>query len=291
MTSSQTSCSNETLSPIRIETVTLTGDCPTHGAWERLVPSVLASKIAGVCPKCQEVAEAARIAEELARSHHSARNKKARNIVKLFEGSEIPRRFRGRTFENYTATGDQQLHAFTKAQNFAMHFPRAMELGASFVFCGMPGTGKTHLACAIGNYVMRTFGNSVRFVTVFDAIQRIKATYGNNDKSEADVMRSFAEPDLLILDEVGVQFGTKFEEVIITDIINRRYSDMRPTIILSNLGSEELAQYLGARVIDRMYEGGGGVIAFDWESYRSKVSKDKSLPSAEYVPVEWMAAD
>jgi DNA replication protein DnaC len=104
-------------------------------------------------------------------------------------------------------------------------------------------------------------------------------------------MRSFAQVDLLILDEVGVQFGTEFEKVIITDIINRRYSDMRPTIIMSNLTSDELSEYLGARVVDRMYEGGGGVLAFDWESYRSKVAKDRDLPRGEYVAPAWMQVD
>jgi DNA replication protein DnaC len=277
--------------PIRIGMVDLVGSCEAHGAWERKVPKMLADKIAGKCPTCEQAAEADRAVSEAAKLQSSAKSKKARNIAKLLEGSEIPRRFQGRSFDNYRAEGEGQLHAFTKAKAFAEHFPRAMELGASFVFCGKPGTGKTHLACAIGNHVMQTFGHSVAFVTVFEAIQRVKATYGDSSKSESDVMRSFAQVDLLILDEVGVQFGTKYEEVIITDIINRRYADMRPTIILSNLNSDELSEYLGARVVDRMFEGGGGVLAFDWDSYRTKVAKDKDLPQGEYLAPSWMQVD
>ncbi len=277
--------------PIRIGMVDLVGSCDTHGEWTRTAPKMLADKIKGKCPVCEQAAEAERTANEAAKLHSGAKSKKARQIMKLLEGSEIPRRFRGRTFDNYRAEGDAQLHALTKAKAFAENFPKAMELGASFVFCGKPGTGKTHLACAIGNHVMKAFGNSVSFVTVFEVAQRVKSTYGDNTKSESDVMRSFAQVDLLILDEVGVQFGTKFEEVIITDIINRRYSDMRPTIILSNLTSDELSEYLGVRVVDRMFEGGGGVLAFDWDSYRSKVAKDKDLPRGEYVAPAWMQID
>lgn len=277
--------------PIRFEMVDLVGSCESHGEWARQAPAMLADKIAGKCPVCEQAAEAERAAAEAAKLQSSAKSLKARKINKLLEGAEIPRRFQGRTFENYRAEADAQIHAFTKAKAFADHFPKAMELGASFVFCGKPGTGKTHLACAIGNHVMRQFGNTVAFITVFEAIQRVKATYGDSSKTESDVMRSFAQVDLLILDEVGVQFGTKYEEVIITDIINRRYADMRPTIILSNLTSDELSEYLGARVVDRMYEGGGGVLAFDWDSYRAKVAKDKDLPRGEYVAPAWMQID
>ncbi|MNL16222.1 DNA replication protein DnaC [compost metagenome] len=252
---------------------------------------MLADKIRGKCPTCEQAAEATRAAEEAAKLQTGARSKKARQIMKLLEGSEIPRRFRGRTFENYRTECDAQVNALTKAKAFADNFPKAMELGASFVFCGKPGTGKTHLACAVGNHVMNTFGHSVAFITVFEVIQRVKATYNGGDKSETEVMRSFAQVDLLILDEVGVQFGTEFEKVIITDIINRRYADMRPTIIMSNLNSDELSEYLGARVVDRMYEGGGGVLAFDWESYRSKVARDRELPRGEYVAPAWMQVD
>lgn len=282
--------------PIRFEMVELIGTCATHGNWTRTAPGILAKKIEGKCPECEKAAEEGRAAEEAARLQSGAKSKKARQIGKLLDGSEIPRRFRGRTFENYRVEDDAaesgQALALKRSKAFAENFPKAMELGASFVFCGKPGTGKTHLACAIGNHVMEAFGHSVSFITVFEVAQRIKATYRDgNNKTETDVMRSFAQVDLLILDEVGVQFGTKFEEVIITDIINRRYADMRPTIILSNLNSDELSEYLGARVVDRMYEGGGGVLAFDWTSYRSKVASDKALPRGEYLAPSWMQVD
>ncbi|KAA6208087.1 ATP-binding protein, partial [Avibacterium paragallinarum] len=42
----------------------------------------------------------------------------------------------------------------------------------------------------------------------------------------------------------------------------------KPTILISNLSEDELSRYVGERIIDRMREGKGAVINFDWESYR-----------------------
>lgn len=288
MTSSPNSSAETVPGPVRIDIETLTGVCEAHGEWSRQAPKMIASKLQGRCPACEDELHAKRVEEERVRLLGAARTRKQRHIERLFADAEIPKRFQQRTFENYTASCDGQAQVLKKTKAFAENFPRAMELGASFVFCGPPGTGKTHLACAIGNYVMATYGNSVLFITVFDLIQRVKATYGDRDKTEREVMQSFVMHDLLILDEVGVQFGTEYEKVIITDLINRRYAEMRPTVILSNLDQADLENYLGARVVDRMYEGGGGVLAFGWGSYRASVARDKSLPCGEYLRVEVM---
>jgi DNA replication protein DnaC len=283
-----------TLKPVRIDIVELTGVCDLHGGrWTNPVPAFLAERMKGRCPKCDQLAMDAKEQDQLKAQRTAVIGKRAAHMRRLFDGAEIPKRFTGRSFENYRLEDGNtaQATALHRATKFAANFPQAMERGANFVFCGKPGSGKTHLACAIGNAVMRNHGASVLFVTVFDVIQRVKATYSDKDQSERTVMRSFAEADLLILDEVGVQFGTDYEKVIITDLINRRYNDMRPTLILSNLDEVELGQYLGERVMDRMFEGGGGVIAFGWGSYRAKVAKDEDLPRGDYQAPEWMQGE
>ena len=56
------------------------------------------------------------------------------------------------------------------------------------------------------------------------------------------------------------------------DVINERYENLRPTIILSNLTTEEIRAYLGDRVYDRLRENGGKAFVFDWDSYRGKAA-------------------
>jgi len=74
--------------------------------------------------------------------------------------------------------------------------------------------------------------------------------------------------DLLVLDEVGVQFGTETENLVLFRILNRRYEDMKPTILVSNVEIGKLTEFVGERVIDRLCEGGGGILEFTWESAR-----------------------
>lgn len=279
------------LKPVRFELVDLRGDCSTHGAWRNPVLKQLADKMAGRCPECDREALAAKDRDQLQAQRTAVAGKRDSRMRQVLDGAEIPKRFAGRSFENYRLLdegGAPQADALNRATKFAQNFPKVMERGANFVFCGKPGAGKTHLACAIANHVMRTFGASALFITVFDAIQRVKSTYGDKSQSERAVMQAFTEPDLLILDEVGVQFGTDFEKVIITDLINRRYNDMRPTIILSNLDEAELSAFLGERIMDRMFEGGGGVIGFGWGSYRTSVLGDKDLPRGQYQAPDWL---
>ena len=141
---------------------------------------------------------------------------------------------------------------------------------ASFVFSGAPGTGKNHLAAAIGNYLLGA-GHSVLVVTIPDLMLRVRECY-DDGQSESSLLNDLCNVDLLVLDEVGIQRGSSGEKVIINQVIDRRLSSMRPVGILTNLNHGELVNTLGARVMDRLQMDGGIWVNFDWESYRKNVS-------------------
>ena len=65
---------------------------------------------------------------------------------------------------------------------------------------GQPGTGKSHLALALGMKAVQR-GFSVRFTTMQDLAAELKASRA--DDSTEDVVRGLVEPDLVILDELG----------------------------------------------------------------------------------------
>ena len=123
------------------------------------------------------------------------------------------------------------------------------------------------------NYVWMLAFVSALFLTVMRAVRRVKDTWGRSStQSESEAIASLVFPDLLILDEVGVQFGSDAERLILFDVLNERYEKRRPTLLLSNLNIDEVKAYLGERVFDRLREDGGEAIVFDWASWRGRIA-------------------
>lgn len=222
------------------------------------------------CPACVEARAAE---EEQMRQQRAAMNQQAaqRNQVQSLLGrSGIPLRFQGKEFGDYLPENEKQQKFLNACTEYSANFKQHRMKGTSMIFCGHTGTGKTHLACAIAAAVMKEHCMGAVYSTISFAIRQVKDTYGKRDAREQDVINAFALPDLLILDEVGVQHGSDTERNILFEIINERYEQMKPTILISNLSVGDLTQFTGDRVVDRMKEGGGRVLVFDWNSHRSK---------------------
>lgn len=176
----------------------------------------------------------------------------------------LPPRFAECTLANYTANNDGQ-HAATKAcHDFLGAFPGV----GGMAFLGGVGTGKTHLAAAICLEVA-WMGKESCLTTVSRIIRRIRGTWSKEcQESENFVMEFFRRLDLLVIDEVGVQYGTPSEQLIISEIINDRYEDCRPSVVIGNTTMSELKAQIGVRAVDRIVDG-GWLVPFSWESYRS----------------------
>lgn len=242
--------------------------CPTHGGYVSTIIHVLddGKPIQTKCPTCSaeaKNAEQARKAAEVARERQ-------RKVDGLIHASGIPARFLDRSFSGYRATEQGQKIAFGVCRAFAEKWPEKLASGASLVLTGGPGTGKTHLACAIANAVMRENLAVCTFGTVASMLRHIKSTYSkDSQRNEQDAINDLIEPDLLVLDEVGVQVGSEHEKLLMFEVLNSRYQELKPTILISNLDAGELEEFLGQRVMDR-YRECGSVLAFDWASHRGR---------------------
>ena len=83
--------------------------------------------------------------------------------------------------------------------------------------------------------------------------QKERAAHAYTHLFESVTRRAEEEKfDLLVIDEIGVQTESKYEKVIINQIVDRRSSSKRPTGMLTNSNMEEMTKLLGERVMDRM---------------------------------------
>ena len=238
--------------------------CPEHGAYT--ATNFLGEHWTG-CPKCIEKLQAKQEEESLQKEKEAALEREQLKWKAKINGAAIPERFKDRTLDSYIARTPGQKKALAFSKEYAENFDQVMKAGRSAIFVGKPGTGKTHLAIGIALEIIQQQRSPV-FVTVQRLIRRVKDSWSNQTETESEVVDAFASPDLLILDEVGVQFGSEFEKQMLFDVLNERYEKLKPSILLSNIPREQLSDYLGERVTDRLRENGGKMIGFDWDSYR-----------------------
>ncbi|MBO0575131.1 MerR family transcriptional regulator [Clostridium botulinum] len=129
----------------------------------------------------------------------------------------------------------------------------------NLAFLGQPGSGKSHLAIAIGANLINK-GVEVVYMPYEEAIRELKAN--TMDKSYIELIKRYTECELLIIDDLfkekiknGKLVGELTESDIkhIQPIINQRYINEKPTIYNSELTPElliKLDQALAGRILE-----------------------------------------
>jgi DNA replication protein DnaC len=200
------------------------------------------------------------------------RENKAMKMQRILGRSGIRELYMNCSFENYKVEHDGQKKVLQASKQYAEEFHKNI---ASFIFSGRPGTGKNHLASAIGNYLI-LHGKNILIVTVADLMSNMKGTFnGSSNITEEKLLHNLSSVDLLMIDEIGMQTESRYEKVIINQIVDRRSSSKRSTGMLSNLDHAGMQNLLGERVIDRMRLGNSLWLTFEWDSYRKYVRGDE----------------
>lgn len=245
--------------------------CDDHGPFEQRITVLMGREIVGRCPECDK---AERIEREVRQQADEIRTRREAMARKL-GAALIPKRFIDRTLDNYRAEHEGQRRALAFCKRYVAAFAEIEKTGRCLMLLGQPGTGKTHLGAAMANDLMRTTPATAVYRTVGAVLQAIRATYDrSSEQSEADILSSLIEPSLLVLDEIGVskEQPSDFELATLFAIINGRYEQLRPTVVISNLSHDQLPTAMGERCFDRLREGGGVMVPFEWESHRGKES-------------------
>jgi DNA replication protein DnaC len=251
--------------PIR----TQPGECEKHGHFEQKVTVLLGRELKGGCPMCLRTVAEEREASAKANAAYELRLSLARKLGDAL----IPKRFLSRSLDNYQTDHDEQRRALKFCRHYVATFDQIRETGRCMVLIGKPGTGKTHLGVAMANELLHKTSSSAVYRTVGSVLQAIRGTYDrHSERTEGDILASLINPDLLVLDEIGVskEQPSDFELTTLFAIINGRYEREAPTVIISNLQADELGRAMGDRCVDRLREGGLIVVPFEWESQRGK---------------------
>jgi len=159
----------------------------------------------------------------------------------------------GMTFDSFdtksVGAGDAQAresvhYAFRAAKEFA-EAPEGW-----LVLLGGTGCGKTHLAAAIANSVLRR-GQSVFFVSVPDLLDHFRSLFSPDSRQSYDhVFEEVRRVPLLILDDFGVHTGTPWAQEKLYQILNYRYAARLPTVITSPLAEDDMEAPFGSRMVD-----------------------------------------
>lgn len=191
---------------------------------------------------------------------------------KLFGQSMIPKRFADKNFEAYEATEKGQYQALKSCMDFAQELKADWFSGKTLLLIGTPGTGKTHLACAVGHEAIKQ-GRTVLYTTVTRLLEDIKSSWNDKERSVKNIIARYVSVDLLIMDEIGAFRGiSEREKDYLFEVINARYEQMKPMIAVSNLrlsGADSIEAYLEERSFDRLCEQ-ARLVVFGWESFRRK---------------------
>jgi DNA replication protein DnaC len=140
------------------------------------------------------------------------------------------------------------------------------------IFSGRSGTGKTHMATALGIEACRN-NYRTRFITCYGLVNEL--IEAREERVLQRILKRYARYDLLILDELGyIPFSKEGSELLFQVLAERH--EKGSVMITTNLGFADWTQVFGdpvmtAALLDRLTHK-AHIINCTWESFRLKQS-------------------
>jgi DNA replication protein DnaC len=195
-------------------------------------------------------------------------------VAVLRERSGLSKRMKGYTLGNFRPTVSNAAgRARVKVDEYLDTWEENREVGKGLYFCGGVGTGKTHLAVAVMNELIRKKRTPSLFVTVPELLDNLRETYNKPGRNLDEWMDAVQNAEFLVLDDLGSERTTEWVRERIFVIVNHRYREALPTVFTSNIGPKDLAEQLGERTASRI------IAMCDWialegDDYRETAAKE-----------------
>lgn len=148
-----------------------------------------------------------------------------------------------------------------------------MDEKVPILIVGPCGTGKSHIAQALGHAAIR-LGYDVLFTDAYKMLTQLNASRAANNYER--LFSRLAKIDLLIVDDFGLKPLKTIQDEDFHDVISERY-ERKGTIITSNLDIPEWPdafpnRILGAATVDRLLHGAYKIV-LEGKSYRTAQSE------------------
>lgn len=190
-----------------------------------------------------------------------AEKEAAYQMQKSVESSGVPRRYWHVDFDTYIPRNEKDSKNLESIKNFA----NLEKNDKVLILLGPKGLGKTHL----GSAIIRNCGG--KFISIEKLIFKYESAQNFYAKTNRDeLMESYSSTKMLVIDEIGRSIQQEKENALLSYILRRRYENMLPTVLISNLSKADLLKKFGEAVLDRLRETCIS-LEFEGESYRTSI--------------------
>lgn len=182
-------------------------------------------------------------------------------------------RYKDCTIANYVVANEKQKAVVDAILEYGKSLADRVAAGEGLLLIGTAGTGKDHLVAALLRHAVFSGGLTVKWQAGPDIWATFRDAIGS-ETNEKSVVEKYTWPKLLAISDPALrgQPLTNFQADVLYRIVDRRYSERKPTIATANVKDrKELESLVGAATVDRLTES-ATVLACDWPSYRKPLA-------------------